>query len=291
MLGGCIVVNERRFRFGVTVGQIPNTKTWLEMARRAESSGFSTFLQPDTLFTPAPLPTLAAAAAATTTLRVGSWVLCDSLREPRMLAWEAATVDQLSDGRLELGLGVGRPDAEKDAARLGIPFGSPGQRVQRLEASVRTLKGLLSGGEPGFPAGVQRPHVPILIAASGPRLLAFAAREADIVVFGWPADTTMEAAQERIGMVRDAAPDRFDHVELAAGLIAIGDDEHPWLRRMGLDVRALAAGGAITVLTGTPSRMADTLRRRRDTLGLSYLTVPIQSAETFAPVVEMLSGN
>ena len=123
------MVDERRFRFGVTVGQIPDPKAWREMARRAESSGFSTLLQPDTLFTPAPLPTLTAAAAATTTLRVGTWVLCDSLREPRVLAWEAATVDQLSDGRLELGLGVGRPDAEKDAARLGLPFGSPGQRL------------------------------------------------------------------------------------------------------------------------------------------------------------------
>ena len=285
------MVDQRRFRFGVTVGQIPNAKAGLEMARRAESSGFSTFLQPDTLFTPAPLPTLAAAAAATTTLRVGTWVLCDSLREPRMLAWEAATVDQLSAGRLELGLGVGRPDAEKDAARLGIPYGSPGQRVQRLAASVRTLKGLLSGGEPGFPPGVQRPHAPILIAASGPRLLAFAAREADIVAFGWPPDTTVKAAEKRIAIVRDAAADRFDGLELAAGLIAIGDEDHPWLRRMGLDVRALADAGAITVLTGTPSQMADTLRRRRDALGLSYLTVPIQSAETFAPVVEILDGD
>ena len=285
------MANHRRFRFGVTVGQVPNAKAGLEMARRAESSGFSTFLQPDTLFTPAPLLTLAAAAAATTTLRVGTWVLCDSLREPRMLAWEAATVDQLSAGRFELGLGVGRPDAEKDAARLGISFGSPGQRVQRLEASVRTLKTLLSGGEPGFPGGVQRPHAPILIAASGPRLLAFAAREADIVAFGWPADTTVEVAEKRIATVREAAADRFDSLELAAGLIAIGDDDHPWLRRMGLDVRALAAGGAVTVLTGTPRQMADTLRRRRDTLGLSYLTVPIQSAESFAPVVEILDGD
>jgi alkanesulfonate monooxygenase SsuD/methylene tetrahydromethanopterin reductase-like flavin-dependent oxidoreductase (luciferase family) len=208
-----------------------------------------------------------------------------------MLAWEAATVDQLSAGRLELGLGVGRPDAEKDAARLGIPFGSPSQRVQRLEASVQTLKNLLSGGEPGFPAGVQQPHPPILIAAARPWLLAFAAREANIVAFGWAPDTTVEVAEKRIAIVREAAPDRFDSLELAAGLIAIGDDDHPWLRRMGLDVRALAAGGAITVLTGTPGQMADTLRRRRDTLGLSYLTVPIQSAETFAPVVEMLAGE
>jgi probable F420-dependent oxidoreductase len=285
------VVSERRFRFGVTVGAVSNVNTVIDMARQAESWGYSTFLQPDTLFTPAPLPVLTAAAAGTTTLRVGTWVLCDSFREPRGLAREVAGVDQLSGGRFELGLGVGRPDAEADARKLGVPFGSPGDRLRRLEASLRTITMLLGGAEPGFPAAAQRPHVPILIAASGPRLLDFAAREADIVALGWPADTTEDLARQRITLIRDAAPERFDDVELAAGLIAIGDDDHPWLRRMGLDVRTLADAGAVTVLDGPPERMADVLRRRRDTLGLSYLTVPIQSAQAFAPVVEALNGT
>ena len=123
-------MSERKFRFGATAGPVTDADSWAETARRVESAGFDTLLLPDTLYTPAPLVALAAAAAVTTTLRVGTWVLCDSLRNPAMLAWEAATLDRLSDGRFELGLGAGRPDAERDAQVLGVPYGSPGERVQ-----------------------------------------------------------------------------------------------------------------------------------------------------------------
>jgi probable F420-dependent oxidoreductase len=262
--------------------------SWTGAARRAESLGYATFLMPDTLYTSAPLPALAAAAAATTTLRVGTWVLCDALRNPRTLAWEIASLDQLSGGRVELGLGAGRPGAEHDARRLRMPYGSPGERVDRLAASVPLLRDLLDGDEDGFPAAASR--VPILIAASRPRLLGYAAQHADIIAFGWPPTTTAEQAQRLIDRVRNAASDRFNDVELAAGLIAVGDAQHPWLQRMGLDPVTLAKDDAITVLAGTPRQMADTLLQRRDNLGLSYLTVPIQSAEAFAPVVELLTG-
>ncbi|MGH3263372.1 MAG: LLM class flavin-dependent oxidoreductase, partial [Trebonia sp.] len=241
------------------------------------------------LNTPAPLPALAAAAAVTTTIHVGTWVLCDPLRNPRTLAWEVASLDQLTGGRVELGLGAGRPGAEQDARRLGMPYGSPGERIDRLAQSVTLIRHLLDGGEDGFPAAAGR--VPILIAASGPRLLSYAARHADAVAFGWPPTTTAEQARPLIDRVRDAAADRPDEIELAAGLIAVGDDEHPWLRRLGVDRGQLASAGAVTVVTGTPRQMADTLLARRDSLGLSYLTVPIQSAETFAPVVELLTGT
>lgn len=282
-------MTERPFRFGITAGAATDMASWTNAARRAESLGYSTLLMPDTLSTPAPLPTLAAAAAATSTLRVGTWVLCDSLRNPRTLAWEVASLDRLSGGRVELGLGAGRPAAEQDAQRLGVPYGSAGQRVDRLAESVRLIRRLFDGGEQGFPAAAGT--VPILIAASGPRLLRYAAHEADIIAFGWPPTTTPEQARPLIEHVRDAAPDRFAELELAAGLIAVGDEQHPWLARMGLDVSTLADNDAVTVLTGSAQRMADTLRRRRDSLGLSYLTVPIQSADAFAPVVELLAGN
>jgi probable F420-dependent oxidoreductase len=284
-------MSERRFRFGVTNGAVADLQSWTEGARRAEAAGFDTFLLPDTLYTPAPLPALAAAAAVTSTLRVGTWVLCDSLRNARVLAWEAATLDRLSDGRFELGIGAGRPDAERDAQMLKLPYGSPGERVQRLQESVQTVRRLLGGAEPGFPAAVQQPRVPILIAASGPRLLGLAAAEADIVALGWPPDTTENAARERVERVRDAAPGRFDDLELAAGLIAVGEEDHPWLSRIGVDARTLADAGAVTVVTGTPAQMADTLRRRREALGVSYLTVPAPSVEAFAPVVAELAGT
>ena len=284
-------MSERTFRFGVTNGPVTDLQSWTEAARRAEAAGFDTFLLPDTLYTPAPLPALAAAAAVTSTLRVGTWVLCDSLRNPRVLAWEIATLDRLSDGRFELGIGAGRPDAERDARVLELPYGSPRERVQRLQDSVHTIRRLLSGAEAGFPGAVQQPGVPILIAASGPKLLALAAAEADIVALGWPPDTTEDAARERIDRVRVAAPERFDDLELASGLIAVGDEDHPWLTRMGVNARTLTEAGAVTVVAGTPAQMADTLRRRRDALGVSYLTVPAQSVEAFAPVVAELAGT
>jgi probable F420-dependent oxidoreductase len=282
-------MTDRPFRFGVTNGAATDLASWTAAAQRAESLGYATFLMPDTLNTPAPLPALAAAAAATTTIHVGTWVLCDALRNPRPLAWEVATLDRLTGGRVELGLGAGRPGAEQDARRLDMPYGSPGERIERLAESVTLIRHLLDGGEYGFPAAIGR--VPILIAGSGPRLLGYAARHADTVAFGWPATTTAEQARPLIDRVSDTAADRSDDIELAAGLIAVGDDEHPWLHRLGVDAGQLASAGAVTVITGTPRQMADTLLGRRDSLGLSYLTVPIQSAETFAPVVELLTGT
>ncbi|HET8582755.1 MAG TPA: LLM class flavin-dependent oxidoreductase [Jatrophihabitans sp.] len=264
------------FRFGVTNGAVGDQKTWTAAARQAESLGYATFLMPDTTRTPAPLPALAAAAAVTNTLHVGTWVLCDPLRNPRQLAWEAAGLQELSGGRFELGIGAGRPDAEADCAALGVPFGSPGERIARLTETLDLLRDRLPGTR-------------IMVAASGPRLLALAARRADIVAFGWAPATDVAAARERIEIVRTAAGHR--DLELATGLVAVGDGEHPWLARMGTDAATLAARGAITVLTGNAREMADELQRRRDALGLSYWTVPAGSVEAFAPVVEALAGR
>src|SRR3954469_23905693 len=105
----------RPFRFGVTHAGPADIAGWTATAQRAESLGYDTFLVPDTLNTPAPLPALAAAAAVTTTLRVGTWVLCDPLRNPRTVAWEIATLARMTGGRVELGLGAGRPAAADDA--------------------------------------------------------------------------------------------------------------------------------------------------------------------------------
>lgn len=267
-----------RFRFGVTNAAIGDLSTWTAAARRAESMGYSTFLLPDTMRTPAPLPALAAAAAVTTSLRVGTWVLCDPLRNPRQLAWEAASLQQLCGGRFELGIGAGRPDAAAEAAELGVPFGRPGERIARLGATLALLRDKLPG-------------TTIMVAASGPKLLALASATADIVALGWPPATDAAAARRRIELVRTAAGERADEIELAAGLIAVGEAEQPWLARMGTDVRTLAATGAVTALTGTPREMADELQRRRDALGLSYVTVPATATEAFAPVVAELTNR
>jgi len=181
---------------------------WTDAARRAESLGDATVLMPDTLRTPAPLPALAAAAAVTSTLRVGTWVLCDALRNPRTLAWEVASLD-------------------------------------RLAASVTLLRQLLDRGEDGFPAAAGR--VPILIVASGPRLLGYAAQLADIIAFGWPPTTTAERARPLIERVRQAASHRFDDVELATGLIAVGD-----AMSVGTNGRSKRSTQPLAVLSGVP---------------------------------------
>ncbi len=268
----------REFRFGVVNGTVGEPGAWADTARTAESLGYSTFVLPDTTATPAPLPALAAAAAATTTLRVGTWVLCDPLRNPRQLAWEVGTVQQLSRDRFELGIGAGRPGAQADCDRLGVPFGTPSERIARLRDSLHVLREAL-------------PRTHLLIAASGPKLLALAAQTADTVAFGWPPTTDLAQARERIGIVGDVAGSRVDDIELAAGLIAVGADEQPWLTRAGLTAAGLAADGAVTVLTGSPAQMVDELQRRRDALGVSYFTVPMQAARHFAPVVETLTGH
>jgi probable F420-dependent oxidoreductase len=272
------VMGDRLFRFGLTNGFVRDMATWTAAARQAESLGYSTFLLPDTLRTPAPLPALAAAAAATETLHIGTWVLCDPLRNPRLLAWEATSLQTMCGGRFELGIGAGRPDAEDDCAELGVPFGTPGERIARLADTLDLLRERL-------------PDTPLMVAASGPKLLARAARTADIVAFGWPPTTDVAGARERTDTVHAAAGDRADDIELATGLIAVGDGEQPWLARLGTDARTLAETGAVTVLTGTPGEMADELQRRRDQLGLSYITVPANAAEQFAPVVAELAGR
>ncbi|MGH7912692.1 MAG: LLM class flavin-dependent oxidoreductase [Candidatus Dormibacteraceae bacterium] len=188
-------MNTHPFRFGVVAALARTGEEWAEKARRVESLGYSTLVVPDGLrYTLAPLTALAAAAAATRTLRIGTYVLANDFRNPVLLAKEAATLDLLSDGRFELGLGVGRPAAAEDNRMMGLAFDSGGVRVSRLAEALPVLKGLLRGepasaGGPHYavtgaeisPRAAQRPRPPILVAGAGRRMLSLAAREAEIV--------------------------------------------------------------------------------------------------------------
>src|SRR5438132_6058089 len=183
----------RSFRFGVSVRRAASRAEWQEQARRAEALGYSTFLVADHLAEVVPpLLPLVSAADATTTLRVGTFVLNNDFRHPALVAREAATLDLLTDGRFELGLGAGHMQSEYD--QIGLPFDAAGTRVERLAESVAVVKALLAGdevthaglhyhldGHRCFPPGPRR--VPILIGGNGRRLLELAAREADIVGF------------------------------------------------------------------------------------------------------------
>lgn len=294
------------FRFGVVAAFAGSGDEWGEKARHVESLGYSTMVMPDTLqYTLAPLPALAAAAAATRNLRVGPYVLANDFRNPVLLAKDAATLDLLSGGRLELGLGAGRPDSAGENRMLGVPFDRGGVRVSRLAESLALLKRLLSGetaSAPGpyygaseaqvSPAPVQKPHPPILIAGSGRRLLSLAAREADMVALGIAPTETEDGAAEKVGWVREAAGSGFDRLELNLNLMAVGNRvPRQVTARMGLDAAGLAAAGSVAAVTGSTEEMCETLLRRRERLGISYLVVSDELLEDLAPVVERLAGR
>src|SRR5262245_48079892 len=228
----------RPFRFGVNVAGVP-AEQWLAFARTVEALGYSTLHLPDHLTErPAPLPALAAAAAVTSRLRLGPFVLNNDFRHPLLLAREAATLDVLSGGRFELGLGAGYAKAEYDEA--GLPFERGGVRVERLAESVTIVKRLFAGeavtfagqhyrihGHTIHPLPVQRPRPPILIGGNGPRLLTLAATEADIVGLtgltfaggGRQRDLAgfrPAGVDERVALVRKVAGARLEEIELNA---------------------------------------------------------------------------
>ena len=297
---------DRPFRFGVVAAQARSGEEWAEKARRVESLGYATLVVPDNIeHTLAPLPALAVAAAATRTLRVGTYVIANDYRNPVLLAKEAATLDLLSDGRFELGMGAGRPSAAHDNAMLGIPFDTGGVRLERLAESLAIVKALLAGERATAmgayytvadahisPSPVQRPHPPILVAGSGRRLLALAAREADIVALGVGPDATEAAVAEKIGWLREAAGERFEQLEININLMAVGGQIPRWIAaQFGTNAATLARSEAIPVLAGTTDAMCDTLQRRRATLGISYILVADELMEALAPVVERLAGR
>jgi probable F420-dependent oxidoreductase len=292
---------------------------WTDKARKLEDLGYAVLTVPDHLAEfLAPIPALVAAALATKALRVGTLVLNNDFRHPVLIAREAATVDRLSDGRLELGVGAGHMRSEYDQA--GLSFGSGGTRVDRLTEAVAIIKALLAGESVTFsgthyrvtehtvhPIPVQRPHPPILIGGNGRRLLALAGREAGIVglsgitfrqggiqpdLSAWRA----AAVEERLAIVRAAAGERYRRLELNALVqrVVVTDDRHGAARELAsrwpqLSVDELLASPYL--LVGSVDQMVEDLRARRERWGISYYTVfePFMSA--FAPVVNRLAGT
>jgi probable F420-dependent oxidoreductase len=304
------------FRFAVQQASASSAEEWAALARRAESLGYDLLVMPDHLGNQlSPFAALAAAAAATTRLRIGAFVFANDYRHPLMLAREAATLDVLSGGRFEMGMGAGWMTS--DYRELGMTYDPAPRRVDRLEEAVPLVKRLLAGetvthrGEhyqmdrasAGVPT-VQRPRPPLAIGGGGPRMLRLAAREADILGLipgfserGWHlfGQATEKATAEKIGRIREAAGDRFERLEInvwlaSAGLAGSGNSL--------LGSTAAAAMGAATVvydspyvLYGTLGSMRDKLQRRREELGISYYTLPSRSMESMAPLVEALAGK
>jgi probable F420-dependent oxidoreductase len=292
----------RPFRFGVVAAAARSAADWTEKARRVEALGFDTLVIPDTLgHTLSPFVSLSVAAAATTRLRLGTYVLANGLRHPLLVAKEAATLDFLSGGRFELGIGAGRPAAEGDYQTLGIEFESGGKRVAKLDATLQTLRGLLQRGVGAtkesttsaefWPPTVQQP-LPILVAGTGRRLLSLAAREANIIALGIQPNASETTVAEMIGWIQEAAGDRLSEIELNLNLMAVGGRLPYYLRStLGQAAETLAQSDAVPVLKGGVEQMTQRLLELRDRLGISYIMVSDELMESLAPVVERLSHS
>jgi alkanesulfonate monooxygenase SsuD/methylene tetrahydromethanopterin reductase-like flavin-dependent oxidoreductase (luciferase family) len=195
------------------------------------------------------------------------------------VAAEAASLAMLADGRVEVGLGAGRPDSKEEAARLGVPFGTPGERVARLEATIHAVRERV-------------PDVPVTVAAHGPRMLQLAGRTANVVALGASPFADEGDLAAMAATVRKAAGERAETVTLNLNLTAVGDDVPVWLsQRMGVTIERLQAANAAGLLRGTPQEMADTLVRRRESTGVSYICAGADNAQRLAPVVALLAGR
>jgi probable F420-dependent oxidoreductase len=308
-----------RFRFGVQCYHTRTGAEWLEAARMAEAVGYDILLMPDH-FGPwfGPFAGLTAAAAVTSTLRVGTLVAANDFRHPLVLAKEAATLDLISAGRFELGLGAGWDGS--DYAESGIALASSAERTERLGEAITVLKAAFSGERFSFtgshyqisehaagPVPAQRPHPPLMIGAGAPKLLGLAAREADIVTLAPRtradgsglilASVSSEATQRKVGWVREAAGDRFDKLELGALVFAVEITSDPLPAAEALaarwDLTPAAVLASPHLLVGTVSQIADELLSAREGLGISYWVFqdPEAFAPAFAPVLDRLAGS
>jgi probable F420-dependent oxidoreductase len=315
------MAHDRRFRFAAQLGKSPGgtARSWADQARRAEDLGYATLLMPDHFGDQlAPVPALAAVAAATSTLRLGSLVFGNDYRHPVVLAKEAATLDVLSEGRFELSLGAGWMKTDYDEA--GLTYDPPRVRVDRFEEAVQVVQGLLHTDGPfSFdgthyqvhehtlrPRPVQSPGPPLIIGGGGRRVLTFAAQQADIVSInvnlrqgtGGPEtapNASPERTREKVAWVRESAGARFDDLELNAliGFVMITDDAAGMAEAMAphFGIDPADALHVPLALLGTLDEMADELQWRRQEYGISYWSIEADAWEDLGPLVSKLAGT
>lgn len=304
----------RPFRFAVMAERGRSAEHWREVAQRAEALGYDTLLMPDHITDQlAPVAALTAIADATTTLRVGSFVFDNDYRNPVMLAKEATTLDLLSGGRLEFGLGAGWNT--RDYRQLGIPYDTPKVRVDRMEEALGLIKRLWTEEKVThegtyyrvrdatvLPRPTQRPHPPLMIGGGGPRMLRIAAREAQIVAIaptlnpkGGPKlrTITVGSVAQRIAALRRAP--RFSELELN---VIVFDAQVTDAARSIVDALAARLKAAATAIVETPffmygsrASLVEDLIARRERLGISYIAFPGRGMRALAPVVATLRGK
>jgi len=313
-------VAQRPFRFGVITPKCASGRELTEQARRAEDLGYSSFFVPDHFIDHDLAPTVALAhvAAVTEKLRVGPLVLGNDYKHPVVLAREMATLDLLSGGRLELGIGAGWMTADYEKA--GMPLDRPGVRIARLAESIAILKGLFAPGAftyegehyrvtelDGMPKPPQGANLPFLIGGGGKKILGLAASEAKIVGInanlrtgeGESRETAQSllpsATDQKLAWLRDAAGESFAGLEIQSllGFVHVTDDVKGIAKAMadsfgvGEDDALLAPA----TLVGSVDGIVELLEQRRERWQMSYVVVPIEATEVLAPVVARLAGH
>ncbi len=320
---------KKPFRFSWQAYDATSAADWRGKAQAAEDQGFSAFHLADHYLGPGPaadashppqvlaaVPAMAMAAEATSTLKIGCRVFCTSYRPAAVLVKEAMTIDFLSDGRLEFGLGAGWIEGEYDA--IGVPYDSIGRRIDRLEETIELAKAHRDGGVMNFAGeqaravgfeGSPRPcgPVPIMIGGGSPRVLRLAGREADIASInfnnkaGRMDDTNVrtlnnaDGTQRKIDWIKEGAGDRFDDIELEIGIYfaAVTDSQAETAeamgRELGMDAETFLAFPH--ALVGSIDYMCEELERRREIYGFSYVSILDRCIDGMAPIVEKLSGT
>jgi len=304
------------FRFGIQCRGPADRRGWRELARRVEDLGWSTLTIADHFDDAlAPIPALMAAADATTTLRVGTMVLANDYRHPVVLAKEAASLDLLTGGRFDLGIGAGWMTTDYDAA--GIALDRPGLRIERLAEALQVLRGLWSDepctfagdhhrviGLDGLPKPLTPGGPPIVIGGGGRRILTLAGQEADVVGINvnlaagvidrqafW--NGTPETTDVKLRWVREGAGDRHPELHVRVHLAMVTDDRDGVVEQLsgGFGLTPDEARATPHALVGDVSEICDQLVERRERWGISYLGLSADQLEPFAPVIARLAGT
>ena len=315
----------RPFRFGLQAERVNDPHQWLTLARGAEDTGYSCFMVPDHLGRLSTFPALMAAAAATREINVATYVLNQDFRPPAVLAQEAATVQLLTGGRLELGIGAGW--AKHEYSQAGLSYDSAGVRVARFGEYLEVVKGLLNASTPfSFegkfftldsyaPLPKHRTPPPILVGGGSPRILAIAGRLADIISVSTRAsgdgrvdmpNISLAAVEHKIRRIREAAGDRFDQIELNMTMrdVRLTTDRRATARQLLSEWASVPQRLAYVdqvseddvldsphVAIGSVDQIVEQLEMARERWGFAYLEVSSTDAEAVAPIMERLNGR